>query len=118
MDIRIETLPVRRAVCFLNLSYDDPNTVTPAPRVSQHSRKLFACSWDVPMLNCAMPLLDPRPEPVPLEEVAAVLAHAAARVPGGPPAMITASGRQLAAALQDAGYRVVRDQAPTRQLTL
>ena len=65
-----------------------------------------------------MKMLDPHPEPVPLEEVAAVLAHAAARVPGGPPAMITASGRQLAAALQDAGYRVVRDQAPTCQLTL
>ena len=71
-----------------------------------------------PCLTAAMKMLDPHPEPVPLEEVAAVLAHAAARVPGGPPAMITASGRQLAAALQDAGYRVVRDQAPTCQLTL
>jgi len=64
-----------------------------------------------------MPLLDPAPDDVPFEEVAAVLADAACRVTGGPPAIVAASGRQLAAALETAGLRVVR-HAPGRQLTL
>jgi hypothetical protein len=64
-----------------------------------------------------MPLMPPLPAPVPFEEVAEVLADAAARVSGGPPALVTASGGQLAAALETAGFRVVHD-APDRQLTL
>jgi len=55
-----------------------------------------------------MQLFQPVPDPVPFDEVADVLADAAARVTGGPPALVTASGRQLAAALETAGFRVVR----------
>jgi hypothetical protein len=69
-------------------------------------------------LGAGMAILPHVPEQVPLEEVAAVLAAAASRVRGGPPALIDASSRQLAAALEAAGYRVVRDAAPSRQLTL
>ena len=65
-----------------------------------------------------MTLVAPLPDPVPFDEVADVLANAAARVSGGPPALVTASGRQLAAALETAGFRVVRDAAPDGQLTL
>ena len=65
-----------------------------------------------------MLLVPPLPDPVPFDEVAEVLADAAARVSGGPPALVTASGRQLAAALETAGFRVVRDTAPDGQLTL
>jgi hypothetical protein len=65
-----------------------------------------------------MPLVEPAPDHVPFEEVAAVLADAACRVTGGPPAMIAAGGRHLAAALEAAGFRVIRDTAPGRQLTL
>ena len=65
-----------------------------------------------------MPLLPPIPEPVPFDEVAAVLAHAASRVSGGPPALVSASGRHLAAALDAAGFRVVREPAPGAQFTL
>jgi hypothetical protein len=74
--------------------------------------RLFSC------LHAPMPLLDPLPDPVPFEEVAAVLARAATRVGGGPPAMVTASGHHLAAALEAAGFRVVRQEAPGPQLTL
>ena len=65
-----------------------------------------------------MPLLLCAPDRVLFDEVAAVLADAAARLPGGQPALVTASGRQLAAALETAGFRVVRDAAPCGQLTL
>jgi hypothetical protein len=65
-----------------------------------------------------MPLVPPLPNPVPFDEVADVLADAAARVTGGPPALVTASGRQLATALETAGFRVVRDSVPGGQLTL
>jgi hypothetical protein len=65
-----------------------------------------------------MPLLEPLQDPVPFEEVAAVLADAASRVPGGPPALIGASSRQLAAALETAGFQVVRRALPGLQLTL
>jgi len=65
-----------------------------------------------------MPLIQPVPAPVSFEEVAAVLADTAARIAGSPPALVTASGRQLAAALGGAGFRVVRDAAPGAQLTL
>ena len=65
-----------------------------------------------------MPLLQPLPESVPFEEVAAVLARAASRVSGGPPVLIDAGGRHLAAALDAAGFRVVREPSVNRQLTL
>jgi hypothetical protein len=65
-----------------------------------------------------MPLVEPAPHDVPFEEVASVLADAACRVAGGPPALIAASGRHLAAALEAAGFRVVRDTEPGQQLTL
>ena len=51
------------------------------------------------------------PEPVPFEEVAAVLAEAVSRVQGAPPALIGASSRHLAAALELAGFHVVRTPA-------
>ncbi len=65
-----------------------------------------------------MPLLPPATEPVPFDELAEVLSRAASRVPGGPPALIDASGRQLAEALDAEGWRVVRDAPPGAQLTL
>jgi hypothetical protein len=69
-------------------------------------------------LHCGMPLLPPAPEPVPFDEVADVLAQAALRVGGGPPAMITASGRHLAASLEAAGFCVVRQCPRSAQFTL
>jgi hypothetical protein len=65
-----------------------------------------------------MSLFPPVRAPVPFEEVAEVLADAATRVSGGPPALVTASGRQLAAALESAGFRVVPAVSPGVQLTL
>ena len=65
-----------------------------------------------------MPLLQPLPEPVTFEEVAAVLDEAAIRSRGGPPYVINAAGRHLAAALDAAGFRVVRAPIPGAQLTL
>ena len=62
-----------------------------------------------------MPLLPSCPEPVPFDEVAALLEDAARTARGGPMAIV--SGRMLAAALDAAGLRVVRD-ADARQLTL
>ena len=62
-------------------------------------------------------MLPPSPEPVPFEEVAAVLAQAAIQARGGPPYSIPAAGRRLAAALAEAGFSVVRAPDP-RQLTL
>ena len=64
-----------------------------------------------------MPFLPPLPEPVPFEEVAAALDEAAQRMRGGPMAAVLVSGRHLAAALEAAGYRVVRS-APDRHLSL
>jgi hypothetical protein len=64
-----------------------------------------------------MSLLPPLPDPVPFDDVAAVLGDAAAGVRGGPPAVVTATGRQLAGALGRAGYRLVREE-PAPQLTL
>ncbi len=64
-----------------------------------------------------MPLFAPSPEQVPFDEVAEVLAAATRTVIGGPPALIGASGRHLAAALDAAGFQVVR-AAPGAQLTL
>ncbi len=65
-----------------------------------------------------MPLIPPYPEPVPFDQVAEVLADAARRVPGGPPALVSASGRHLAAALDAAGFWVVREPPAGPQLTL
>jgi len=47
-----------------------------------------------------------------------VLAHAILRLPGGPPCATGATGAYLAAALQDAGLRIVREAPAPRQLTL
>jgi hypothetical protein len=65
-----------------------------------------------------MPLVEPTLDPVPFEEVAAVLTRAAVSVTGGPASVVSASGRQLAAALEAAGFRVVRQREPGPQLTL
>ncbi len=65
-----------------------------------------------------MTLLPPEPEPVSFEDLAAVLAQAILRLPGGPPCATAATGRYLAACLHAAGWRVVRDAASARQLTL
>jgi len=74
---------------------------------------LFLCFY------AAMPLVPPTPQPVPFQEVAEVLAKAVARIGGGgPPGVILASGYQLAAALDLAGFRVVRDAAEGPQLSL
>lgn len=64
-----------------------------------------------------MPLLQPLPEPVTFEEVAAVLDDAAVRARGGPPCVINAAGWHLAAALDAAGFRVVRAPVSGAQLT-
>ena len=48
------------------------------------------------------------PEPVPFEEVAAVLDEATRQARGGPMAALAVSGRHLAAALDRAGLQVVR----------
>ncbi len=65
-----------------------------------------------------MPICLPAFDPVPFEEVADVLASAAARVPGGPPALIGVSSRHLAAALEAAGFRIIRAAPQDPQLTL
>jgi hypothetical protein len=65
-----------------------------------------------------MTLLPLQPEPVPLEDVATLLAHAILRLPGGPPCATPATGAYLAASLHAAGWRVVRDAPPNSQLTL
>jgi hypothetical protein len=57
----------------------------------------------------AMSLLPPACEPVPFDEVAAVLERAVTRLPGGPAVLIGASSRHLAAALHAAGYLIVRN---------
>ena len=62
-----------------------------------------------------MPMPHPLPEPVPFEEVAAVLDEAAVRAGGGPPQSIPAAGWHLAAALDAAGFCVVRLAPPGRQ---
>ncbi len=66
-----------------------------------------------------MTLLPRTPEPVPLADVAAVLADAirAASV-GGPMAVITVQAIHLAAALEQAGFTVIRPASPSAQLTL
>ncbi len=58
------------------------------------------------------------PEPVTFEEAAAILDEAATLTRGGPPYVIGAAGWHLAAALDAAGFRVVRAPAPGSQLTL
>ena len=70
-----------------------------------------------PAYRPLMPLVTPLPQPVPFDEVASVLDDAARHARGGPMAAVSISGRQLAAALEAAGLRVVRDN-PGRQLTL
>jgi len=65
-----------------------------------------------------MPLLPPQPEPVSFEEVAAILDEAAMQARGGPPRSIPAVGWHLAAALDAAGFWVVRAPETGRHLTL
>ncbi len=64
-----------------------------------------------------MPLLQPLPEPVSFEEVAAILDEAALQARGGPPYVSGAAGWHLANALSLAGYHVVRAPTDARQLT-
>ena len=63
-----------------------------------------------------MSLLPPLPAPVTFEEVAAILDEAATLTRGGPPYVIGAAGWHLAAALDAAGFRVVRAPTDARQL--
>ncbi len=65
-----------------------------------------------------MPMLSPVPEPVTFEEVAAILDEAVLQARGGPPYVIGAAGWHLAAALNAAGFHVVRAPTEGRQLTL
>lgn len=65
-----------------------------------------------------MPLIQTIPEAVPFQEVVDVLAEAASRVRGGPPAHLVVTARQLASALDQAGFEVVRKAASGAQLTL
>ena len=65
-----------------------------------------------------MKLLQPISESVTFEEVAAVLDEAAMRARGGPPCLIPAAGWHLAAALDAAGFRVIRATVSGAQLTL
>ena len=65
-----------------------------------------------------MPILPPLPVEVPFEEVADVLSEAAVKATGGPAMLVSASGRHLAAALEAAGFRVVRQPEQGRQMTL
>ena len=65
-----------------------------------------------------MSLLPPLPEPVPFEEVAAVLEQAALNARGGPPCLIPFAGWHLANALGLAGFHVVRAPSNGPQLTL
>ena len=61
----------------------------------------------------------PTLEPVPFGEVADVLAEAARRCAGGGPLyIVVAQGRDLASALEHAGFVVMRRPAPSPQLTL
>jgi hypothetical protein len=64
-----------------------------------------------------MPLVPPLPDPVPFDEVADVLDRATLRARGGPMAASLVTGRQLAAALDAAGFEVVRIR-PSAQLSL
>ena len=65
-----------------------------------------------------MPLLPPLPEPVSFEEVAAILDEAVQHTNGGPPYVFGPAGWHLAAALNSAGFHVVRAPADGRQPTL
>ncbi len=65
-----------------------------------------------------MPLLPALPEPVAFEEVAAILDEAVQQTSGGPPYVIGAAGWHLAAALNAAGFHVVRAPADGRQPAL
>ena len=65
-----------------------------------------------------MPLLQPLPDPVTFEEVAAILDEAVLQARAGPPYVIGAAGWHLASALSAAGFHVVRAPPDSRQLTL
>ena len=65
-----------------------------------------------------MPLLPALPEPVSFKEVAAILDEAFLETSGGSPYMFGPAGWHLAAALNAAGFHVVRAPAATRMFTL
>jgi len=66
-----------------------------------------------------MSFTPPSLESVPFSEVADVLADAARRSAGGGPLYIViAQGRDLASALENAGFVVMRRPSPGPQLTL
>jgi hypothetical protein len=65
-----------------------------------------------------MTIIPPGLEKVPLSEVADVLTEAVRRSSGGPIFVAMAHGRDLAAALEFAGFTVVRPPPPRPQLTL
>ena len=98
-----------RRRCDARLRFGAPNSV------DNQSRRLVPSSFTVQ--RGAMRQTSNQ-EPVPLDEVAAVLADAALRIGGGPAALITAGAQQLVAALDAAGLRVVRATPPGPQLTL
>ena len=65
-----------------------------------------------------MPIIPPSLEPVPLNEVADVLTETVRRATGGPMFVAMAHGRDLALALEQAGFAVVRAPRLHPQLTL
>jgi len=65
-----------------------------------------------------MSIISHASEPVPLSEVADVLTEAVRRATGGPMFVAIAHGRDLAAALELAGFIVVRAPQARPQLTL
>jgi hypothetical protein len=65
-----------------------------------------------------MPMIPPGLEPVPFSEVANVLTEAVQRATGGPMFVALAHGRDLTAALENAGFTVVRAPRLHPQLTL
>ena len=65
-----------------------------------------------------MRLFPPLSEPVSFDEVAAILDEAVRQTTDGPPYVIGAAGWHLAAALNAAGFQVVRAPADGPQLTL
>jgi hypothetical protein len=62
--------------------------------------------------------IPPELERVPFDEVAAVLDETATQIWGVLPRSSCPVGMHLAAALDAAGFRVVREPKPSRQLTL
>jgi hypothetical protein len=64
-----------------------------------------------------MSLVLPVPAAAPFDDAEPVPANAASRISDDLPALATASGRQLAVALEAAGFYVMRNPAPGEQFT-